>query len=99
VRRARQRHRRFLDARLVVRLQVAQQPPCRDPRPAPRVLLRDQRSQRERLDERDPPDLAGGGFGDEQVAALDRLVEDRPRMALRGDDGSVPGQDGLPRLP
>ena len=47
-----------------------------------RILLRDQRDELERLVERHDADLAGGRFGDEEVAAVDRSLEDGPRMSL-----------------
>ena len=86
-------HCRLLDPGPVVRFQVAEEPAGGDPRSPARVLLGDQRRQRERLAEGYAADLASGCLGNEQVAALDRAVEDRPRVALRGDVGSVPGPE------
>jgi hypothetical protein len=48
-----------------------------------RFLLRDQRRQLERLEQRQRSDLARRRLGDDQVVALDRSLEDRPRMPLR----------------
>jgi hypothetical protein len=48
-----------------------------------RVALRDQDCQFEKFVEGEPPYLAQDRFGDEEVGALDRLVEDRSGMSSR----------------
>jgi hypothetical protein len=47
-----------------------------------RLLTCNQRRQLERLFESQPTELAGRGFGLEKVAALDRSLEDCPRLPL-----------------
>jgi len=77
--------RRVADRRLVVLLEPAQQPARRDARVPVRILERDQGRELEQLAERRPAELAERRLGDEEVAALERPLEDRSRMALRGD--------------
>jgi len=92
--------RRVVDRRLLVPLEPFEQPACGDTRMALRLLVGDQRSQLEQVCERRPRDLgAERRLGDDEVAALDRPLEDRSRMALRGDPTSSPGPDGTPTLP
>jgi hypothetical protein len=56
-----------------------------------RLLARDQRRELERLGDRDAADLSGSHLGGDEVAALERPPEDRPRMALRSRRRSSPG--------
>lgn len=74
-----------VDRRLVAPLEPPQQPPRRHSRVTLRRLESDQRSQLEKFAERWPAELAQHSFGDEQVAALDRPMEDRSWMTLRCD--------------
>jgi hypothetical protein len=56
-----------------------------------RSLPGDQGRQVERLDEADVADLPRRRLGDEQVVVLERSLEDRARVALRGRRSSSPG--------
>ena len=82
-----------VDRRLVAHLQIAQQPPRSDSRVATRLSLGDQDRQLEQLGERRTAERAERRLRDRQVAAFDRPLEDRPRLALRGR-GAFPGPVG-----
>jgi hypothetical protein len=76
--------RRLVDRRLVTFLEPPRQPAGRDAGVPARILHRDQGRELQRLGETDAANLAQRRLGDEKVPALDRSLEDRPRMALRG---------------
>jgi hypothetical protein len=60
-----------------------------------RVLERDQDGQLEQFAKRRPAELAEGGLGNGEVAALDRTLKRCSRMSLRGDAvPAFPGPDG-----
>ena len=75
--RPRNRERRIIDRGLRVLLEITNQPANRHPRLAPWILFGDQDRQLKQFGQRRPAEFAQGRFGDEQVAALDRPVEDR----------------------
>ncbi len=75
---------RLVDRRLVAFGEPPGEPAGGDAGVAARILHRDQGSQLQSLDERDPTELTQRVLGDEQVAALDSSLEGRPRMALLG---------------
>jgi hypothetical protein len=78
--------RGIVERGLVVTFQPALQPARRDARVPVRLLERDQRGQLEQLDEGRPRDLdPERRLRERQVAALDRALEDRLRVALCGD--------------
>ena len=85
-----------VDRRVAEGVEPPLQPACCDARVAHRVLERDQCSELEQVAERWPRDLgAQRRLGDEQVAVLDRLLEDRPWVTLGCDPAlRFPGPDG-----
>jgi hypothetical protein len=69
-------HRRLLNCRCGMLLEVEAQPTSSHARVPLRLLLRDQQRQLERLVEGDPADFLRRRLGDQQVAALERPLED-----------------------
>ena len=67
-----------------LRLQVPDEPPRGDPRMASRIASGDEDRQLEQLTERRSSQLAERRLGHDEVAALARPLEDRPRMTTRG---------------
>jgi hypothetical protein len=83
---ARDDQRGIVESRLLVALEPALQPARGDARVPLRLLEGDQRRQLEQLDERRARDLdPERRLGEREVSALDRALEDRLRVALRGD--------------
>jgi hypothetical protein len=86
-----------VDRRVAEGVEPPLQPACRDPRVARRVLERDQRGELEQIDKRGARDLgAQRRLGDDQVAVLDRPLEDRSGMTLRCDPALRSGAGRLP---
>ena len=88
----------LLDRRLGVFLEVALQPPGRNPRVPARILPRDQHGELERVEQAQLRKLSRRSHGRDHIPALDRLLEDSVRTALRGRGSSSPGPEGLSSL-
>ena len=88
---ARRGQRGLFDSRVRILLEVAEQPPGRDPRMPTRVFPRDEDRQLERVDQDELRQILRRRKRHEHVAALERPLEDRVRMALRGRRSSSLG--------
>jgi hypothetical protein len=80
----------FVDRRVWILLQVAQEPAGRHPLVTARVFPCDQHRQLERIEQIELRELLRGGQGREYVPALQRPLEDRVWMALRGRASVLP---------
>jgi hypothetical protein len=81
----------FLDRRVRILLQVTQEPAGRHPRVMARIFPRNQHRQLERIEQVELRKLLRSGQGREHIAALQRPLEDRVWMALRGRRSSSLG--------
>jgi hypothetical protein len=77
--------------RLLVLIQVEAEPASGEAPVTVRLLPCHQRCQLERLGNRHAADFSRGHLCEDEVAALKRPPEDRPRVALRGRGCSSPG--------
>jgi hypothetical protein len=73
----------IFERRLLVLIQVEAEPASGEAPVTVRLLPCHQRCQLERLGDRDAADLSRGHLCEDEVAALKRPPEDRPRVALR----------------
>jgi hypothetical protein len=81
----------FVDRRVRILLQIAQEPADRDPLVTARIFPCNQHRQLERIEQIELRELLRGGQRREHVPALQRPLEDHVWMALRGRRSSSLG--------